>query len=80
MIDTEKIPATTVTIFPDEAKDFDKLDIALPALTAAHEIQHPFGRYQDTKQIAGILQPGSVFTIWIRALIAFARAFHREPR
>lgn len=37
--EVEKVPATTVTIFPDEAKDFDKLDIVLPALTAAHEIQ-----------------------------------------
>jgi type III restriction enzyme len=37
--EVEKVPATTVTIFPDETKDFDKLDIALPALTAAHEIQ-----------------------------------------
>jgi hypothetical protein len=24
--------------------------------------QHPFGRYQDTKQIGGTLEPGSVFT------------------
>jgi len=39
IIDAEKIPATTVTIFPDEAKDFDKLDISLPVMTAAHEIQ-----------------------------------------
>ena len=38
-IDVEKVPTTTVTIFPDEAKDFHKLDIALPTLTAAHEIQ-----------------------------------------
>lgn len=37
--EVEKVPATTVTIFPDEAKDFDKLDIVLPALTAAHEVQ-----------------------------------------
>ena len=37
--EVEKVPATTVTIFPDEAKDFDKLDIVLPALTAAHEMQ-----------------------------------------
>ena len=37
--DVEKVPATTVTIFPDETKDFAALDIALPALTAAHEIQ-----------------------------------------
>jgi type III restriction enzyme len=39
IIDAEKVPATTVTIFPDDAKDFEKLDIALPVLTAAHEIQ-----------------------------------------
>ncbi len=38
-MDVEKVPTTTVSIFPDEAKDFDKLDIALPTLTAAHEIQ-----------------------------------------
>lgn len=37
--EVEKVPATTVTIFPDETKDFDKLDIVLPALTAAHEVQ-----------------------------------------
>jgi type III restriction enzyme len=37
--DVEKIPATTVTIFPDETKDLAKLDIVLPALSAAHEIQ-----------------------------------------
>jgi type III restriction enzyme len=36
--DVEKVPATTVTIFPDETKDFDKLDITLPLLTAAHAI------------------------------------------
>lgn len=39
VLDTDKVPATTVTIFPDEAKDWDALDIVLPALTAAHEIQ-----------------------------------------
>jgi type III restriction enzyme len=39
IIAAEDIPATTVTIFPDQSKDFDALDIALPALTAAHEIQ-----------------------------------------
>jgi len=35
----EKVPATSVTIFPDETKNFDHLDIKLPGLTAAHEIQ-----------------------------------------
>lgn len=37
--EVEKVPATTVTIFPDETKDLAKLDIVLPVLTAAHEIQ-----------------------------------------
>lgn len=39
VVDTDKVPTTTISIFPDESKDFDKLDIMLPALTAAHEIQ-----------------------------------------
>jgi type III restriction enzyme len=39
VLDSDKVPATTVTIFPDEAKNLDALDILLPALTAAHEIQ-----------------------------------------
>ena len=39
VLDTDTVPATTVTIFPDESKDWDALDIVLPALTAAHEIQ-----------------------------------------
>jgi len=39
VLDTDKVPATTVTIFPDETKDFDALDIELPSLSAAHEIQ-----------------------------------------
>jgi type III restriction enzyme len=37
--EVEKVPATSVTIFPDESRDFDKLDVQLPGLTAAHEIQ-----------------------------------------
>src|SRR5262249_39662173 len=37
--EVEKVPATTVTIFPDETKDFDRLDIVLPMLSAAHEIK-----------------------------------------
>jgi type III restriction enzyme len=39
VLDTDKVPATTVTIFPDETKDLEGLNIMLPALTAAHEIQ-----------------------------------------
>jgi len=37
--DVDDVPATTVSIFPDEAKDFDRLDIILPVLTAAHEMK-----------------------------------------
>ena len=39
VLDTDKVPATTVSIFPDEKKDWEALDIVLPPLTAAHEIQ-----------------------------------------
>jgi len=39
VIAAEDVPATTITIFPDQSKNFDQLDIALPQLTAAHEIQ-----------------------------------------
>lgn len=39
VLDTDKVPATTVTIFPDESKDLVALDIVLPALSAAHEIK-----------------------------------------
>jgi type III restriction enzyme len=39
VIDVEDVPPTTITIFPDQSKDFEALDIMLPALTAAHEIQ-----------------------------------------
>ena len=39
ILETEQVPATTVSIFPDEKKDWDTLDIVLPTLSAAHEIQ-----------------------------------------
>lgn len=39
VLDTDSVPATTVTIFPDESKDWDALDIVLPTLSAAHKIQ-----------------------------------------
>ena len=39
VLDTDHVPATTITIYPDETKDFDKLEIEIPALTAAHEIK-----------------------------------------
>ncbi len=38
VLDMDKVPATTVSIFPDETKDFDALDISIPVLTGAHEI------------------------------------------
>jgi type III restriction enzyme len=39
VVDVEKVPSTTISIFPDkEHKDPDALDLAVPALTAAHQI------------------------------------------
>lgn len=37
VVDVERVPATTISIFPDEAhKDLAELDIELPVLTPAH--------------------------------------------
>ena len=36
-VDADKVPSTTVSIFPDENKDWNALDISLPPITAAHE-------------------------------------------
>lgn len=39
IIDINRVPPTTVTIFPDEAnKDLQALDVQIPRLSAAHEI------------------------------------------
>ena len=38
VLDTDTVPNTTVSIFPDENKDWDALDISVPRLTAAHQI------------------------------------------
>lgn len=37
-IDVERIPRTTVSIFPDAKKDLEKLDISYPSLTDAYQI------------------------------------------
>jgi type III restriction enzyme len=34
LVDVEKVPATTVSVFPDPQKETEKLDIAIPRLTA----------------------------------------------
>ena len=39
VFDTDSVPATSISIFPDEDKDWDALDIVIPSLSAAHEIQ-----------------------------------------
>lgn len=59
IVPAEDIPATTVTIFPDQAKDFDALDIALPALSAAHEIQPKLEglTIEDVRTKFGSLRP-----------------------
>ena len=35
IVDVERVPVTTVSIFPDPTKDWTKLDIVIPRLTAA---------------------------------------------
>lgn len=37
IVDVEKVPRTTITIFPDPKKDWEKLAINIPQLTAAHK-------------------------------------------
>lgn len=37
-VDVDRVPRTTVSIFPDGTKDLANLDIELPKLTAAHKI------------------------------------------
>lgn len=39
IVESDKVPATTVSIFPDTArKDLEKLEISLPALTPGHRL------------------------------------------
>lgn len=38
IVDVDKVPRTTVTIFPDEAKDLKTLDLLIPKLTQAHKV------------------------------------------
>lgn len=38
VLDTDIVPSTTVSIFPDENKDWNALDISIPRLTSAHQI------------------------------------------
>ncbi len=37
MVDVDRVPTTTVSIFPDPAKDWKKLDVLIPRLTAASQ-------------------------------------------
>ena len=37
MVDVDRVPTTTVSIFPDPAKDWEKLDILIPRLTSASQ-------------------------------------------
>jgi len=37
-VDVDKAPRTTVSIYPDSAKDLEALDIRLPQLTAGHQM------------------------------------------
>jgi hypothetical protein len=42
--------------------------------------QHPFSRYQDTKQIAGVLDPCSVFTWPFRLAMTHTQGFAETSR
>ncbi|MBI5676339.1 MAG: DEAD/DEAH box helicase family protein [Nitrospirae bacterium] len=58
VVDVDKVPKTTVTIYPDKTKDFDRLDILIPPLSAGYkrspklenitieDIKKAFSRYQ----------------------------------
>jgi type III restriction enzyme len=59
IVDVDRVPSTTISIYPDEArKDVNALQIELPALTAAHrtlpqldklsfdDVKKAFGRYK----------------------------------
>ncbi|MBI5739317.1 MAG: restriction endonuclease subunit R, partial [Nitrospirae bacterium] len=37
IVDINKVPKTTVTIYPDKTKDFDNLDILIPSLSAGYK-------------------------------------------
>jgi type III restriction enzyme len=37
IVDVDKVPRTTVTIYPDTAKDLDKLDIRIPVLSGGYK-------------------------------------------
>jgi type III restriction enzyme len=43
IVEVDKVPTTTVSIFPDSAKDASKLDIAIPRLTSANVITPTLG-------------------------------------
>jgi type III restriction enzyme len=38
IVDVDKVPRTTVTVFPDESKDLKALDLAIPKLSQAHRV------------------------------------------
>ena len=58
VVDVDKVPKTTVTVYPDKTKALDKLDIQLPALSAGYkrtpklenftleDVKKAFSRYQ----------------------------------
>lgn len=60
VVDVDKVPRTTVTIFPDEKdKDLRGLDLLIPRLTAAYRIVPKLDdlTFDDVKKQFGIFQP-----------------------
>jgi type III restriction enzyme len=52
VVDVEKVPTTTVSIFPDAAKkDLQKLEIAIPRLTAANQTLPVLGPVSESEMI-----------------------------
>ena len=43
IVDVEKVPTTTVSIFPDSSKDWERLEIAIPRVTPATETLDQLG-------------------------------------
>ncbi len=49
IVDVDRVPVTTVSIFPDPAKDWQKLDILIPRLTAAAQTLATLGPISEAE-------------------------------
>jgi type III restriction enzyme len=49
IVDVEKVPTTTVSVFPDPSKDRERLEIAIPRLTAVTETVDQLGPISEAE-------------------------------